>query len=223
MSLVVDDAFPRPPADLVARFSGAPTGPLCDAMGRRGALAPAIRLLNAAPAFAGVALTVRVTPNDNLAAFAALTVARPGDVIVIATEGWAGSATIGDTFVGHARNRGILAVVTDGLVRDLAGIERIGLPVYAAGVSPNAPFRQGPGEVGLPIDLGGRRVSPGDIVVGDRDGVVVVPQERADAVAQALPAALARDAAAERAVAEGAAEPAWLAEALRAAGLVRPS
>lgn len=223
MSLVIDDAFARPPADLLARFSGAPTGPLCDAMGRRGALAPAIRLVAEAPAFVGVALTARVTPNDTLAAFAALTVARPGDVIVIAAEGWAGSATIGDTFVGHASNRGIVAVVTDGLVRDLAGIARIGLPVYAAGISPNAPFRQGPGEVGRPVDLGGRRVAPGDIVVGDRDGVVIVPRERAGEVADALPAALARDAAAERAVAEGAGEPAWLAEAMRAAGIERRS
>lgn len=221
MSLAIDDGFPRPSADLLARFAGAPTGPLCDAMGRRGALAPAIRRMAEAAAFAGVALTVRVTPNDTLAAFAALTVARPGDVIVIATEGWAGSATIGDTFVGHARNRGVVAVVTDGLVRDLAGIARIGLPVFAAGVSPNAPFRQGPGAVGGAVELGGRRVEAGDIVVGDRDGVVVVPLARAEEIAAALPDALARDAAAERAVEEGAGEPAWLAEAMRAAGVRR--
>jgi regulator of RNase E activity RraA len=99
-------------------------------------------------------------------------------VLVAATGGFVHAAVTGDLLLGVARNRGVVGFVTDGVVRDLADLEALGLPVYAMGVTPNSPGRRGPGTVGLPIVCGGSAVAAGDVVVGDRDGVVVVPRAR---------------------------------------------
>jgi 4-hydroxy-4-methyl-2-oxoglutarate aldolase len=177
--------FPRPPADLIARLSGVPVGYLVDCMGGQGALdwrikaLPETYLPGPAPMVLGPAMTCACGPADNLAVFGAVAAARPGDVIVAATEAHAGCALIGDLLLGMAKNAGVAGFVTDGLVRDVAGLLEVGLPVYAMGVSPNSPARNGPGTVGLPIVIGGVRVEPGDLVAADRDGVVIVP--RADA------------------------------------------
>ena len=97
-------------------------------------------------------------------------------MLVVATGGYAGAAVTGDLLIGVARNRGAAGFVTDGLVRDLDDLETVGLPIFAMGVTPNSPQRRGPGSVGLPIVCGGVTVASGDVVVGDRDGVVVVPR-----------------------------------------------
>ena len=99
-------------------------------------------------------------------------------MLVAATGGFAGAAVTGDLLLGVASNRGVVGFVTDGLVRDLADLEALSLPVYAMGVTPNSPGKRGPGTVGLPIVCGGSAVASGDVVVGDRDGVVVVPRAR---------------------------------------------
>ena len=134
----------------------------------------------------GVALTCDCGPVDNLAFMAALAECRPGDVLVVATGGYVGAAVTGDLLIGVARNRGAAGFVTDGLVRDLDDLETVGLPVFAMGVTPNSPQRRGPGAVGLPIVCGGVTVASGDVVVGDRDGVVVVPRERITVTLESL-------------------------------------
>jgi 4-hydroxy-4-methyl-2-oxoglutarate aldolase len=103
-------------------------------------------------------------------------------VIMCANEHYTGTAVIGDLAAGMMRNKGVAAFVTDGLARDRSGIVATGLPLFAMGISPNSPASTGPGQVGAPIVLGGVQVCPGDIVVGDADGVVVVPLAQADAV-----------------------------------------
>lgn len=113
-----------------------------------------------------------------------------------------------------ARNTGIVAAVTDGLVRDVAGIEDVGIPVFARGLTPNSPFKDGPGSVGLPVAIGGVAINAGDIVVGDRDGVVVVPQDNIRSVIAALDGVSVKEAAMEKLVEEGATHPAWLDEIL---------
>ncbi len=188
--LTVRNNFERPTAAAVAALAGAPTGHLVDALGGLGALDYRIKPVTpAAPAdqiFCGVAVTCDCGPADNLAVFAALQATRPGDVIVAATDAYMGCALIGDLVLGMARNCGALAFVTDGLARDLDGLEAVGIPVFCRGISPNSPARNGPGSVGLAVDLGGVRVESGDVVAGDRDGVVVVPRARIAEVAQAL-------------------------------------
>ena len=101
--------------------------------------------------FCGVALPCHAGPADNLAVFAALQVIEPGDVVVAAADGFRGTAVTGDLLLGMARNLGAVAFVTDGCVRDIAGIEAVGLPCFATGVTPNSPARNGPGTVGLPV------------------------------------------------------------------------
>ena len=158
-------------------------------------------------------------PRDNLAAWAALEVARPGDVILIRTGEFMDSSVVGDIFVGMARNGGVAAVVTDGVVRDIPGIDAVGIPVFARGVSPNSPQKNGPGRIGLPIVIGGVAVDAGDIVVGDQDGVVVVARARAAAVAAALEAVLAKEAKMDEGVKAGRVVPGWLEEAKRLKGV----
>ena len=175
--------FPRPSASLLAAFAGVPTGYLVDAMGGGGCLDYRIKPLAPSDAvMVGAAVTCHAGPADNLALFGAVDAAQPGDVLVAATDAFTGTAITGDLLLGMARNRGVAGFVTDGLVRDLVGVLGVGLPVYCAGLTANSPARNGPGTVGLPVILGGLRVESGDIVVGDRDGVVIVPLGRAEAV-----------------------------------------
>ena len=184
----------RPPAEILERFRGVPTSFIVDAMGGTGALDWRIRPL-VGRALVGVALTCDCGPLDNLAFMAALAECRPGDVLVASTGGHVGAAVTGDLLIGVARNRGAAGFVTDGLVRDLDDLEAIGLPVYAMGVTPNSPQRRGPGSVGLPIVCGGVSIASGDVVVGDRDGVVVVPRDRISATLQSLDQVKAAEAA----------------------------
>lgn len=211
MTLAIRRGFPRPPAEAAARLARVPTGFVADAQGRRGALDHRLRPIVEGPAFAGPAVTVRSVPNDNLAAWVALTIVQPGDVIVLATEDCQSSAVVGDLFVGMARNAGAAAVITDGLVRDLDGLEAIGLPVYARGLTPNSPGKNGPGRIGVPVSVGGVPIDAGDMVVGDRSGVVVVPQASLPQVLAELDAVEAKEASMDKAVSDGAKVPGWVA------------
>src|SRR6516162_5966694 len=172
LPLVFGASQERPPSEVVERFRGAPTSFIVDAMNGTGALDWRIKPL------VGLALTCDCGPIDNLGFLAALAECRPGDVLVVATGGYVGAAVTGDLLLGVARNRGAAGFVTDGLVRDLDDLETLGLPVFATGVTPNSPQRRGPGSVGLPVVCGGVSIASGDVVVGDRDGVVVVPRAR---------------------------------------------
>ena len=196
--------FSRPPPDVVAAFKDVPTGHLVDAMGGRGCLPHQIKpLFQYQPSMVGVAVTCHAGPADNLALFGALDAASAGDVLIAATDAFTRTAVTGDLLLGMARNRGVVGFVTDGLVRDLPGLRAVGLPVFCAGVTANSPARNGPGTVGLPIVIGDVPVRSGDILVGDGDGVVVVPQELAASVLAALGEVRAAEASLEALVRQG--------------------
>ena len=184
----------RPDAALVEKFAGAPTCFVVDAMGGAGALDWRIKPIVGA-SLVGVALTCDCGPNDNLALAAAIGQCQPGDVLVASTGGSTGAAVVGDLMLGIARNRGAAGFVTDGLVRDRVDLEALGLPVYAMGVTPDSPGMRGPGSVGLPIVCGGRAIASGDIIIGDRDGIVVVPRARIAETLASLDAVRAAEAA----------------------------
>lgn len=195
----------RPGRALVEAFRGAQTSHLVDAMDGRGALDHRIKPMDPAnAAFAGPALTALAYPADVVGVYGALWEAEPGDVIVVANDAYAGTAVVGDLVAGMMRNKGVAAFVTDGLARDRAGIVATGLPLFAAGVIPASPAANGPAVVGAPVTLGGQHVRPGDIVVGDADGVVIVPLDRAEAVLERLAAVRAAEEQAIAAVAAGA-------------------
>jgi len=196
--------FPRPRPRDVAAFAGVPTGHAVDALSGRGALDCTIKPLAAVTSvLVGVALTCRTGPADNLAIFAALDAAKPGDIIVAASDASASAAIAGDLLLGMARNRGVAGLVTDGLVRDLVGILAVGVPVYCKGLTPNSGDRNGPGTVGLPVVLGGVQVESGDVVIADADGVVIVPRARIPAVLKTLEDVRAAEAALEAKVKAG--------------------
>lgn len=187
--LTINTKRNRPTADQIAAFQDVPTGFICDAMSGYGALDPVIKPLPGLPtAMAGPALTCHSGPEDILSLLAALSELTPGDVIVNATGAWRGCAAIGDRVSGMAKNAGAAGTVTDGMARDLPGIVEVGLPLFAAGLNPNSPFTKGPGSVGLPVDIGGRHIESGDMIIADQDGVVHVPFVRIDQVIESLKA-----------------------------------
>jgi len=172
--------FPRPAPELVEGFTGAATGNVGDVLGRSAAMDHHIKPVAGGMAFCGVAFTIMARPVDNLVVWKALQLARPGDVLVIATMGHLAHSTWGDLTSRVAAARGLAAMVTDGAVRDVSGIVEAGMPVFAAAVTPNSPHKDGPGELNVPVSCGGQVVQPGDILVGDGDGVVVVPRDQAE-------------------------------------------
>lgn len=201
----------RPTAEDVAAFAGAAVGNIVDAIGRSGAMDAAIKPITSAKRFSGAALTVDAGPRDNLAPWAALRLAEPGDVLVISTGGHTAHSVAGDIMIGMARNAGIVAVVTDGMVRDISGCDAAGITVFAAGITPNSPQKNGPGSVGLPIVVGGVAVAPGDIVCGDEDGVVVVPSSRISEARAGLAKVREKEVLMEEAVRDGTPVPDWIA------------
>src|SRR6202451_3454419 len=151
--IVFAPSIERPSVDIVERFR-TPTAFIVDAMHGTGALDWRIQRLFG-KSFVGAALPCDCGPLDNLAFMAALAESKPGDVLVVATNGYTGAAVTGDLLMYVALNRGVAALVTDGLVRDLDDLEKVGAPPFAMGVTPNSPQRRGPGSVGLPIVCGG--------------------------------------------------------------------
>lgn len=186
VALTIRRDFPRPDPALVACFRDTPTGFVTDAQNGRGSLHHSVKPIDSAMRFHGTAVTAFCGPMDNLAAMAILDFAKPGDVIVIGAAADEFAAVIGDLWAIWARRIGVAAIVVDGLVRDVPGLLDAGIPVFARGHCPNAGYKNGPGEVNLGVTCAGVHVEPGDIVVGDRDGVVCVPRLQAEAVARRL-------------------------------------
>ena len=210
----------RPAAAVVDQFRNTPTSFIVDAMGGRGAMDWRIKPVGACLPFAGVALTCHCGPADNLALCAAVAQCQGGDVLIAGTDQFAGCAVVGDLLLGIAQNRGAIAFVTDGMVRDQNDIEAMGFACYAMGATPNSPARNGPGSIGLPIHCGGLQIASGDIVIGDRDGVVVVPYARIDVTLANLQAVRPAEAALLAKVKNGLKDVSFVADLL-AGGRVR--
>ena len=212
---------PRPSAAQLDALRGTPTGFIVDALHGRAALSADVKPVVPEQAeFCGVAVPCHAGPADNLAVFAALPLIQPSDVIVAATDGYRETAIVGDLVLGMARNLGAVAFVTDGCVRDIPGIRGVGLPCFATGVTPNSPVKNGPGTVNLPIVLAGTSVAPGDVVIGDADGVVVIPFDNIDLVSARLEKVRAAEASLVARVAEGLGVPEWVRK-LHAEGRVQ--
>ncbi|MEO7940897.1 MAG: hypothetical protein ABIR55_19915, partial [Burkholderiaceae bacterium] len=128
-------------------------------------------------------------------------------------------SVVGDVLLGMARNVGVVALITDGMVRDIDGLNAVGIPVFARGLSPNSPYKDGPGEIGLPIAIGGIVVNAGDLIVGDQDGLVVVAREQVDAVATELATVAAKEKLMDGWVRDGAKVPNWLEATMATKGV----
>ncbi len=181
----------RPTAEQIADFQGVPTGFVVDAMFGAGAMDAAISPIGFGRDIecvaAGPALTAGNRASDIMGTLAAITQIKKGDIVVAAFEGHQGCAAAGDRVSAMIKNCGGAGFVTDGPMRDYAGIVEVGLPCWCTGLTPASPFTSGPATVGLPVVVGGQRVETGDMIVADRDGVVVVPFDMIEKVREMLP------------------------------------
>jgi regulator of RNase E activity RraA len=212
----------RPHPDLVKRFDVFDTPTISDSMNRLYTMAPGIRnLTDERLRILGPACTVKVYPGDNLMVHKALDLAQPGDVVVVDTSASSMTAVLGDLVSTKARHRGLAGFVVDGLIRDLAAIRALGnFPVFARGVTPTGPLHRGPGEINHPISAGGIVVYPGDIIVGDLSGVVVVPGEIASELLVRLEGASVKETDYAAAVARGDFSNDWVDALLGQNGLI---
>jgi RraA family protein len=169
---------PRLPAELVQAFARFATPDISDQLNRLYAVDSRIGQLSgpADRALVGSACTVRTYPGDNLMVHKTLDIAQPGDVVVVGAGGSSSNAVFGDIVAAKAQHRGIGGFIVDGYIRDLPAVRSLGFPVWAIGTTPVGPLHRGPGEINYPVACGGVVVNPGDVIVADAAGVVVVPR-----------------------------------------------
>ncbi len=202
--LTIKKSWKRPAAAKLAKLKGLQTGQAVDAMDGRGALDASIKPLDPKCAtILGTAITCETGPNDNLAILGALSLAKPGDVLISATEGFTHSAVFGDNTALMAKGKGLAGIVIDGMMRDLAGLLPVGIPLFCRGITPNSCVRSGPGRVGLPIVAGGLTIHSGDVVIGDCDGIVIIPQTELDRLLPRIDAILEAEAATQQKIKSG--------------------
>ena len=209
----------RVSAELVDAFHGKASSNVADAMGRFHFMDPGIVQRTENP-LCGVAMTVSARPGDNLMVHKALAVAGPGDVVVVTTNGNTTSAVFGDLMCRSAAAAGLGGIVVDGAIRDVDALRRIGFPTFSRTVSPGGCDKDGPGEINVPIACGNTAVMPGDLLIGDEDGVVVVPREDAAEVLELVRALEAREVKRIAAIADGVLFKPEIDEALRAKGVL---
>ena len=215
----IDLNYERPAKELVEALKQFPVANIDDCMNRTAAIDSSIRPLNPTR-LCGVAFTVRVPDGDNLFFHKAMDLIRPGDVVMIDAGGGRTRAIFGEIMARYCRRQGAVGIVVDGCVRDsdyLSGLTD--MAIYARGITPNGPYKNGPGEIGTPIQIGGRIVKPGDIVLGDGDGVIVVDPADVPALVEAARAVQEKEAAImEKMQRDGSYDRPWVDSKLRELG-----
>lgn len=213
--------FERVSPDVVAQAAKYQAAILADVAGRRGTMdrvAPLAREMK----LAGPAFTIEVRAGDNLMIHAAITLARPGDVLVIDGKGDTTCALMGALMINACKVLSLGGIVIDGAIRDSDELRELGFPVFAVGANPNGPTKFIPGRINWPISAGGISVNPGDLVVGDADGVVVIEREWAASLLPLAAKKVADEAKRmEDILAKRSLKPGWLDASLRAAGVLK--
>lgn len=203
---------------LVARAKKIAVSNISDCMTRMFSAPAAIRPMHDGSTMAGVAITVRSRPGDNLMLHKALDVAGPGDVIVCDGGGDLTNSLIGELMLTYAAKRGIAGVVVHGAIRDAGAVRKMSLPVFASGVTHRGPYKDGPGEINTDIAIGDMVVSPGDLVLGDDDGVLCIPFADVEAVIAAAEKKQAAEAKTIEEIATGAWDRTWIDATLKKTG-----
>jgi len=202
----------------IEAFRAIPVANVSDVMARMTAGGPGLRPMHAGGVLAGPALTVKTRPGDNLMIHKALMIAAPGDVIVVDAGGDLTNSLFGEIMSTEAEANGVAGLVLNGAIRDADAIRKGRLPIFAAGVTHRGPYKDGPGEINVPIALDGMVIEPGDLILGDDDGVLCVPF--AD-TATVLEAARKKHADEERSIAaikSGSRSKAWVDQTLERLG-----
>ena len=214
---ILPKTLPNDPA-LKELLAGIPTPLLSDNMGRLFAAGPALRPMHDGTPMLGFALTVRTRPGDNLLVHKAIDMAEPGDVIVVDAGGDLTNAIIGEIMARLAESRGVAGIVIDGAIRDSDALATMSLPVFAAGITHRGPYKDGPGEINVPIAIDGMVISPGDLIVGDDDGFVCVPFDQVETVHAAAHAKHQAELKQMDATLAGTSDRAWVDAALQRLG-----
>jgi RraA family protein len=171
-------------AQWAEKYRNLPVANVSDSMSRMTAGGARLRPYHSGGAMAGPALTVRTAPGDNLMVHWALNIAEKGDIIVVDAGGELTNSLIGERMLAYCQAKGFGGIVINGAVRDVGYIKKHDFPVYAAGVTHRGPYKNGPGEINVPIALDGMAIAPGDLVVGDEDGLLCIPYDDVEAVYQ---------------------------------------
>ncbi len=212
--------FPRLDAALIARAAAHQPAMFSDVGGRRGAMHGRIRAVSHSMKCAGSAFTVEVRPGDNLMIHAALALAQPGDVMVIDGKGDQTAALMGMLMLSTAKGIGLAGVVMDGAVRDVPELIEMGFPIFSVGSNPNGPGKVAPGRINHPISCGGIVVRPGDFIIADADGVVVVEAEHLAARIPLVEKKVEDEGKRTAEIARGQFRSPWLEKSLRAVGML---
>ncbi len=199
----VVEAIERPPAAAVTALAGFSTTQIADSGGPVGVVGPGLGRIAGRAEFCGPAVTVWTKPGDILFMLKMPDMTQSGDVVAVDGGGRADAAILGDIIAGAVAKRGVVGVVVDGAVRDIEGINEIGLPTFARNTYPTTGSNEGPGAINVPVQIGGVVVHPGDVVRGDASGVVVVPREHLDTVIAMTRTVQQRETAWRQAVADG--------------------
>lgn len=209
-------------AEQIALYRDLPVATISDSMGRLSAGGARLRPLHASGGMVGTALTVKCRPGDNLLVHYALNIAEPGDVIVVDAGGDLTNALVGELMLAYAAKKHLAGVVINGAVRDSESIRANLLPVYAAGITHRGPYKDGPGEVNVPIAIDGMVIEPGDLIVGDQDGLLCVPLADAERIHGLASERHGAELLKLQAIAEGRNSRQWVVEKLRALGCELP-
>lgn len=178
---------------VIEQFKEIPTTAISDVLKGLNNINPSVKPLKDEYRIAGRAFTVKTAVGDNLAVLRAIKEAKPGDIIVVDAKGDTYRAIAGDFVVGMMQTMELGGLVVDGVIRDIVDIKKLNFPVFSRGTTVSSGGKNGPGETNVPISCGGAQVNPGDIIVGDVDGVVVIPQERAEEVLEGAKKKIASD------------------------------
>jgi RraA family protein len=208
----------RPDKKLLAELARMVTPHLSDSMERLYAGGAMLRPMHDGTKLCGPAFTVRTSPGDNLLVHKAIDIAEPGDVIVVDAGGVNDNAIIGELMSARAEQRGVGGMVIWGAIRDSAELRQGSFPVYASGVTHRGPYKNGPGEINVAISIGGMTVNPGDIVVGDADGLVAIPQDQAEGILASAKAILAKEEKSMKEIKAGTVDRGWVDKALKEKG-----
>jgi RraA family protein len=211
-------AAARPAPELLAALAAQAASNLSDVMARANTASSALRPRHRGDKLCGPALTVRVPQGDNLMIHKAIDLAQRGEVIVVDGGGFTEVALVGDIMTAYAASRGVAGFVIDGAIRDVDDIAARPLPVYSRGVTARGPTREHPGEINVPVSVGGISVQPGDLIVGDADGLVAVPTAALAQVLEAVAALREKERKLLADIAAGTVDRAWVDAALRAKG-----
>lgn len=206
----------------VAAFKRLPVANISDVMSRMTAGGSRLRPMHNGAPMAGAALTVKTRPGDNLLVHKALDLAQPGDIIVVDAGGDLTNAIIGEIMTGYASSRQIGGIIINGAIRDASAIRASSFPVYAAGVTHRGPYKDGPGEINVAVSLDGMVINPGDLILGDDDGLLCVPFDQLEAIYQAASEKHVIEEKMLADIAAGAFDTSWVDSRLSALGCVRP-